>query len=326
MAKKLIITADDYGVFPAINKAIIEAVKDGPVNSVAVFPNYDGASSNGTAQKTMAENVKELLDATNGDVEIGCHLTITSGKPVTGGMKFLSDKNGGNFPEYFNIPYFKKDAELKALKDELIAQVEKINSIEKNLVKHLTNHHNSLTVFPEHFDIYMDVARHFSLPMRSADVRPEGKQNLYLTVLRTRLHDNISEADREEAKKLGKKITTYFSEHANGVKSTSYLESCHYGPPPPLPKFFRPDKQKKKKLVSLFQAFGRLNTSVTDNSMELMLHLGKDNIPGSETIDYSGVNHAYFPARIAEFQSIMELDTVNQLHPLDIDIVSWSAL
>ncbi|MDG1435644.1 MAG: ChbG/HpnK family deacetylase [Saprospiraceae bacterium] len=43
--KNLIVTSDDFGVNPSVNDAIINAVNAGKVNSIAVFPNYDGITN-----------------------------------------------------------------------------------------------------------------------------------------------------------------------------------------------------------------------------------------------------------------------------------------
>src|SRR4051812_27086814 len=98
--KQLIITADDFGVYPSINEGIKSAVLKGKVNSVAVLPNY----------KDSIKNTKELLEAVQNKVEIGCHLTITSGKPLVATTETFM--NGSSFRSFDNL---------------------KITSIEKNL-------------------------------------------------------------------------------------------------------------------------------------------------------------------------------------------------
>ena len=50
--KNLIITADDYGVFPSINQGVKEAILNGKVNSVACLANY----------KDSVKNVKSLYE------------------------------------------------------------------------------------------------------------------------------------------------------------------------------------------------------------------------------------------------------------------------
>ena len=121
--KKLIITTDDYGVVPSINTAIIEAINKNKVNSVAAFSNFDGSRK----YKGSVANAKILLDKTNGNVDLGCHLTITSGSPITGDKAAdWCDEDGYFRP--FNE--FKRSHDLKALKNELYAQVD---SLEQNL-------------------------------------------------------------------------------------------------------------------------------------------------------------------------------------------------
>lgn len=97
--KKIIITADDYGVFPSVNKGIIDAVQKGKVNSVAVLPNY---------RNTLA-NTQLLLQQTDGKAEIGCHLTFTSGKPLTfdSNPKIKDFCQNGYFADYTEMKYYK---------------------------------------------------------------------------------------------------------------------------------------------------------------------------------------------------------------------------
>ncbi len=98
--KHLIVTADDYGVFPAINERIIDAVNDGKVNSVSIFSNYKGAvlpnAPSGTPYEDALTNVRWLVNNTQGkSPELDCHLTVTSGKPLTGDkMNFACDQQG----------------------------------------------------------------------------------------------------------------------------------------------------------------------------------------------------------------------------------------
>src|SRR6476620_3508454 len=140
--KHLIVTADDYGVFPAINEAVIEAAKAKKINSVSVLANYDGAGNYRSSQ----ENLKILLDEAGEELDIGCHLTITSGKPLTKEkMDFIRDEDG-NFLSYRSFRNFKSPAEKAALKNELCAQVDRLHELTGFKIKHLTNHHNSLTL------------------------------------------------------------------------------------------------------------------------------------------------------------------------------------
>ncbi|MCE3226908.1 MAG: Cellobiose phosphotransferase system YdjC-like protein [Bacteroidetes bacterium] len=306
--KHLIITADDYGVFPAINQAVIEAAQARKLNSVAALMNYD--REDGKSYNSSIENLKLLLDQTSGDIEVGCHLTITSGKPVTGDKMAFACDNEGNFLTYTEMRNYKQPEELKALKEELCEQIKRmeINSFKP---KHLTNHHNSLTLFRHHFDIYMEVARLFNLPMRSTVVEPTGKQNFYLKFLNHTLQDDIHAIDRNEMKKFADEINEHFTKNANGIKSPHKVDSRHYGPLNFLPLVRMAElafvAQKKNQLDSLYQSFNSSEAS----SLELMLHLAKATgikVERDNELKYTGIDKSYFDSRAIEFRSIMNYD------------------
>lgn len=311
--KHLIVTADDYGVFPAINEGIIDAVNEGKVNSVSIFSNYKGAvlpnAPSGTRYEDALTNVRWLINNTQGkNPELGCHLTVTSGKPLTGDkMNFACDQQG-NFYSFGNFRNFKQPDQLANLYDELCAQVEELQSVPGCTVKHLTNHHNSLTLFQHHFDVYLKVAKKFNIPMRSTDIRPTSKQNDYIFILDRLLTFDIPKDEREEMKSFQKNIKTHFSTNAAPVKAPVFLDSRHYGPIGLLPLArmtgFMMARNKRKKLDDLFQEF--INSEETN--VELLLHLAKPGMIGidrSNHLDYVGVDRSYFDSRALELKSIL---------------------
>lgn len=306
--KHLIITADDYGVFPAINGAILEAVKEGKINSVAALANFDGHGQ----YPGSVENLKRLIGVAEGKAEIGCHLTITSGKPVTGDkMKFACDA-AGNFLSYTSMRNFKTPQELKALEEELCEQVKRLESVNGFKAKHLTNHHNSLTLFPHHFKVYMDVARKFNLPMRSTLIRPDKRQNFYMQYLDRRLSNSIHAIDRDEMLKFAKGIGDFFKAEGTALKSPQVLDSRHYGPVSLLPLVRLAEqllvRRKRKGMDELYASF----KAGEENSLEFLLHLarpGRFSVDRSRDLDYTGIDRSYFDSRAIEFKSIMGYDT-----------------
>ncbi len=89
--KKIIVTADDYGMCDSVNNAIVECVNNGTISSFNVIFN-------------MEQNVaKPVLDK---DVSIGLHWCITAGKPVSRAeeVSSLLDQNG----EFYSPNMFKK--------------------------------------------------------------------------------------------------------------------------------------------------------------------------------------------------------------------------
>jgi predicted glycoside hydrolase/deacetylase ChbG (UPF0249 family) len=307
--KNLIATADDYGIFPAINNGVIDAINAKKINSVSVLSNYDGNGIYPSAKK----NIELLLNKTSGNIaDLGCHLTVTSGKPLTGDkMNFACDKNG-YFLSFDNFKNFKEASQLAALKEELVQQVKRMQEVTGCQVKHLTNHHNSLTLFPHHIKIYMEVAKQLGVPMRSTNILPKSRQNIYIQFLNAKLIGDVVRSERNEMKAFAKDVNQYFSKNSNGVKSPSDLDSRHYGPIPVLGTQSNliqkvVIKEKRKKLDDFFNVF---NSDNRTNS-ELLLHLYKnesDKINEYKDLDYPGVDRNYFDSRSLEFKSIMEYD------------------
>jgi predicted glycoside hydrolase/deacetylase ChbG (UPF0249 family) len=305
--KHLIVTADDYGVFPTINEAILEGVREGKLNSVAVLSNFNGHGQ----YPGSVENLGRLIEASEGRADIGCHLTITSGKPITGDkVKFACDAHG-NFFSITNLRNFKSPEELRALEEELCEQIKRLESVNGFKVKHLTSHHNSLTLFPHHFKVYMEVARKFNLPMRSTLIRPRKRQSFYLKYLNHRLSGTIHAMDRSEMMKFARGICDYFKANSGTLKSPQVLDSRLYGPVSPSLLVRLVEgllvRLKRRSMDKLYESF----KAGEENSLEILLHLARPglfSVDRSRDLDYTGIDRSYFDSRVIEFKSIMGYD------------------
>ncbi len=328
MSKKIIINADDFGVVPSVNDAITDAVLAGKVNSTAAFSNY----------KDSVANVKALLQKANTAgkrVDIGTHLTISSGSPVldeTKDPKFgLCDKNGRfkSFTELSNATI-----NTTVLRKELLAQVEQFTS-NGIPIKHLSCHHNTLTAFEKLFKVYVDVAQETQLKMRSVAIEPSMKNNLYVKVfLGIKLRDNNTRDDMKEMRKFLNEIKTKFVEYSNNaVKTPGYLESAHYGPLPMVAiRKTAFDKQISDKKAELKDILSRFSQS-SDGSMELMVHLRKGDVSiwdryekEVQATGYQGIDPKYFDSRVVEFQSLMQSDLKALFSSYGSAMASWDDL
>ena len=114
---KIIFTADDYGCVDEIDKGIRYAIKGKMTNSVAVF-------ANGPNRIKSFAAIKKLQDGKL--VDVGCHLTITSGSPLSDVTEF---SKGDRFRAYYELKrkgtFSKKKREkIKVLlRTELEAQI-----------------------------------------------------------------------------------------------------------------------------------------------------------------------------------------------------------
>jgi hypothetical protein len=167
-----IFTADDYGVINSIDDAIIEAVNAGKINSVAAFPNGPNAVNR------LKKLAKECPD-----VEIGCHFTITSGKPVSSlsEVKSLVRKNG-KFHDFKELPHKIKASEVET---ELKAQL-KVFEDAGITVKHLSSHHKALDFYPHIHRKFVEIANTCFpsvTPIRSPHNRPRRMQSAFIFML-----------------------------------------------------------------------------------------------------------------------------------------------
>jgi predicted glycoside hydrolase/deacetylase ChbG (UPF0249 family) len=324
--KKVIVTADDYGVNPSVNAAIIAAVNAGKVNSIAALPNYNGMTKKRKKKyKTSAENAKMLLDKTNCKGQIGCHLTLTSGRPITQ-AKSMVDSDG-----YFRGVYeFRRSIRPKELREELNAQVKVFT--EANIpITHLSCHHNALTFFPELYEEYLKVCKDYKLAIRSANSRPKKSMNKFLSFLKIKLMDDMKRKDRKEIKKFSKIVTKdFFEEKVRGkFKTTSFHDSGHYGPIPGVPVHNTKENINHwigKKHYVLNKSLKRLSKSESADSMEFILHIAKNKLESRnkyKDIDYPGVDQKYFDSRYLEYKSIMSFDFLQ--YP-NIEFGSWRKL
>ncbi|MFL5751952.1 MAG: ChbG/HpnK family deacetylase [Bacteroidia bacterium] len=322
--KHLIVTADDYGVFPAINKGVIEAAKSRRLNSVSVLANFAGNEN----YPGSLDNLEHLLNETSDlpdELEIGCHLTITSGKPLTGDKMSFACDSQGYFLGYTEMKNYKNPEELAAIKEELCEQVKQLESRGNFKVMHLTNHHNSLTLLPHHFSIYMEVARLFHLPMRSTRVRPEGRQNFYLRFLNFKLRDDMNPADRADIERFAREVEDYFRVYNAGIKAPEVLDSRNYGPisfiPTRLVEYLLV-AQKKQNFDKLYRSF----INAQEDSLELLLHLAKGSgalgVDHSHDLDYPGIDRGYFDSRVAELSAVMGYD----FNWENVEIKGWREL
>ena len=163
-----IYTADDYGPVEFINNGIIQGVKAGLVNSVQVLTNFD----RGLLEMSLMELSKVVLDGK--ELELGVHLTMTSGKPLTlvEGVFSASEWHGflDEKDNFYDLSYYsfkhkeflrQLAGEFSAQRDRLLDAVESVNKRlgnEKLKVTVISNHHNLVSIDFELLKVYLNTA------------------------------------------------------------------------------------------------------------------------------------------------------------------------
>lgn len=83
---RLIINADDFGVFSCVSRGILEAVRAGAVTAVGVMAT---GKAFGMVRELAAEKAR---------ADAGVHLVLTAGEPLTAAMRQACAPWGGQFP------------------------------------------------------------------------------------------------------------------------------------------------------------------------------------------------------------------------------------
>jgi predicted glycoside hydrolase/deacetylase ChbG (UPF0249 family) len=158
-AKLLILNCDDLGLSHAVNVGVYQALRDGLATSATLMVPCPWA--------------REAAARYRGE-DVGVHLTLNAEYdlyrwgPITHAPSLL-DGDGG-FPRTLADVW--DHADLDEVRRELRAQVERAIYWGFD-VSHLDSHMGALQLRPEFFDIYLDLAVEFRLPIRLSGASTE---------------------------------------------------------------------------------------------------------------------------------------------------------
>lgn len=331
---KIIFTADDFGVDDSIDNGIIRLVRYHIINSVEILANN---GENGSESIHRAENLLDQTEEINPQLELGVHLTITSGKPVSKGDlspilfdgHFISAKNtnSGAHPE--------------AVYNELKAQIEVLKSNARiwSKVTHLTNHHDALWFFPAYTEAYIRVAKEYNLPIRNPRVLPSWNAYLYYNYMGPR---NASHEDLEQSRRAYNfRLNGQFETSNLDYRSSHYLDSSHYSlwrtildSNPYKPEVFIAKRQEQ--LRNVFKRVREMHDELgVPQLVEVLFHVREGSLKDSkvklpknkrnQAFDkfdlphYNGISTTYFDGRSVEWTSLVWENTSGALAKLYAD-------
>lgn len=151
-AKLLIVTADDLGLCHAANVGVYESLRAGSVSSATL--------------KVPCPWARDAASRYRGE-DVGVHLTVNAEwdvyrwGPITHAPSLL-DGDGG-FPR--TVADVWDHADVDEVRRECRAQIERAILWGFD-VSHLDAHLGTLTMRPEFFDVYLELASEFALPVR----------------------------------------------------------------------------------------------------------------------------------------------------------------
>jgi len=152
----LIITADDFGASNNINEGIKIAAEKKAITSISVLSNFTDSLPD---LKNISEN--------NPWISIGVHLNITTGKPILSTEKIPSLVSAdGNFYTIEALLSKIKSVSADELRKELRAQILALAYCDIRL-EHLSDHFGILSFYSPFFDVVIELAKEFNVPVRT---------------------------------------------------------------------------------------------------------------------------------------------------------------
>lgn len=309
---KLIFSADDAGVVNEIDNGIIDLVNIGMINSAEVLTNY---GENGSLSLFNTKRIlKETKDSGN-PLELGIHLTITSGSPISGtqGLESILDEKG-RFISFNKLP---STAKPDAIYREIEAQANVLLNDSKTASKvtHISNHHDALWFYPNYTEQLLKLADKLNLPIRNPHSIPIINSFIYYVVRgRFKMSRGIAK-DRKTIKRfyeLRKKKK--FPGKDIKFKSTHYFNSKIYST---MSHFTQVEANDLNKHINtskndIFEMIRKASFSSKkgENIVEFMFHVRKGTMYLSRNLVnlpyYNGINPRYFDGRTIEFKTLRD--------------------
>ena len=150
MSKKFILSADDFGMSKAFNKAVLEGYEFGILKSCSLCANGEA----------FDEAISDVIPKCE-NLSVGVHLNIIEGKSLTN-PDMLTDKNGVFNQGYISIMLKSLDKKfLNQVEKEFRAQIEKIQALTK--VDHIDSHVHTHAI-PNIFKLTVKLAKEYNIP------------------------------------------------------------------------------------------------------------------------------------------------------------------
>ncbi|OOQ57102.1 carbohydrate deacetylase [Mucilaginibacter pedocola] len=162
LAGNILANADDFGIRPSVNKAILQCFENGYINSTSLMSNMPG----------FAEAVQMAHD--NVFIKnIGAHINMAEGLPLTNvGREFLNSAGEWDLQKTGRASNFYSSSQKAALLAEISAQVNKALASGVQLT-HIDSHYH-LHTLPGMYALFLAVAKQYKLKIRLAQTYREG--------------------------------------------------------------------------------------------------------------------------------------------------------
>lgn len=343
MKPSFIFTADDFGPIDFINRGICYAVNRGLVNSVHVLANGDKVQ--------LRESLHQLNESVSegSKVDIGLHLTLTSGKPVyKESGKSINGTWGkmlkkGSFKKYSQF-YFGYDRKLDVIEGEFNAQFERLQDALAGIPNsHLqftsmSHHHGIFAIDDVLFgDYYSALGHKNKLAIRNPKALPASSNNSFFGLVVPLFNLTDRKEDRKEMEVMNDAFgkNRFAGKKALKLTTPHYTDVSFYGS---LGSLAIVESFKRKRIEKRIKAFNEILERATkyapvpdsepqNKVVEVVFHLGDhtQNKRGFKQAvkHYNGISPKYFEDRQHELFALEEVHEAKAAE-LKEALVSWT--
>ena len=149
----LIVNADDYGYFSSVSRGILDGGKDGLITATGVIAN----------SRHFDEHIQWLKDATY--LDVGVHLNLTFGRPLTEQMIRRLSRWQGEFPDKYSIiliGILARQLPIECVLEEWRAQIWRCRNA--GIEIRFLNTHEHLHALPPLFTAILQLAEENNIP------------------------------------------------------------------------------------------------------------------------------------------------------------------
>jgi predicted glycoside hydrolase/deacetylase ChbG (UPF0249 family) len=300
MERLLIITADDFGASENINEGIKYAADKKSITAISALTNFTESLP---GLKTIAVGHPEI--------GVGVHLNITTGKPLLSADQVPSLVNAsGNFYTLEQIlPVLDKIA-IGDLERELRAQ---INVLTENGISadHLSDHNGIITLYGPFFDVMLELAAEFKVPVRSPLIAGRKYPELFPDSKMIRHGRSIAARFAISSPLKALKIKKY-TRVKEITKKVLTLDKSSIPHPDLMIEYFWGNPT----LSNLNYILEHLPEGIS----ELIVHLGTGT---RQEVYPDGLEHEYFNSREKELQVISGISLSNIYKDLNIRLIGY---
>lgn len=147
---RLVVNADDYGYFPGITHGILDCVQAGRVTAVGIMAN----------RPWFERDVALLRDTA--DVDVGVHLVLTAGAPLTPSLAATLPEGGFPGKAVVVRDVLLRRLDLQLVRDEWRAQIERC--LVAGLTVRFLNSHEHIHMLPPLFRLVIELSAGYGVP------------------------------------------------------------------------------------------------------------------------------------------------------------------